>query len=212
LTPEPRPERHAGLVEILEEARDLGFLGPGPIAAQIDHAIGFGAAWLAHAPGPPRGLADLGAGGGIPGLALAAVWPDTSVVLVESMVKRAGFLARSAAALGWENVMVDERRAEVVGRDPHRRRSFDLVVARSFGPPALAAECGAPLLRPGGLLVVSEPPEPSDRWDEAGLAGLGLVAIGRFGAGASYMVLRQEGECPARYPRKAGIPAKRPLF
>lgn len=212
MTPEPRPDRRAGLEEVLEEARSLGFLGPGPAGSHIGHAMGFAGAWLAHAPGPPTRLADLGAGGGVPGLALAAAWPDAEVVLLEVMAKRVTFLRRALERLGWPGVSVDARRAEEVGRDPSCRARVDLVVARGFGLPAVAAECAAPLLVPGGTLVVSEPPEPEERWPTEGLAPLGLVPDGLFRSEARYMVLRQVTECPSRFPRKPGIPAKRPLF
>jgi 16S rRNA (guanine527-N7)-methyltransferase len=120
-------------------------------------------------------------------------------------------------------------RAEDAGRDPALRASQDVVVARSFGGPAVVAECAAPLLRPAGLLVVSEPPVSNgpvphgnrqprlvvghpDRWPFGPLSELGLqpVAFAIFGFG--YQVLQQEAPCPERYPRRSGIPAKRPLF
>jgi 16S rRNA (guanine527-N7)-methyltransferase len=102
------------------------------------------------------------------------------------------------------------------------RGAFSLVVARSFGPPAVVAECGAPFLCPGGILVVSEPPPPpvdggrtgpeGGRWPGRALAELGLVpqdpSQDRFG----YQVLRQAEPCPDRYPRRTGIPSKRPLY
>jgi 16S rRNA (guanine527-N7)-methyltransferase len=93
-------------------------------------------------------------------------------------------------------------------------------VSRSFGPPAVVAECAAPFLEVGGRLVVSEPPGPLDRWDHAEeLAELGLAVppadpsdpSDPHGRG-SYRTLIQISACPPRYPRRVGIPAKRPLF
>src|SRR3546814_9312392 len=84
------------------------------------------------------------------------------------MAKRCAFLREAVEALGAdERVEVVEGRAEEIGRG-EMRRVVDAVIARSFGPPAATAECAAPLLRAGGLLVVSEPPEALDRWPEDG--------------------------------------------
>ena len=205
------------LVPVLEEARRRGFLGPGPVAAHLDHAAGYAAALAtdAGAEWVPARAADLGSGAGLPGLPLALRFPETAWVLVEASVRRAAFLRAAVADLGLgARVTVVEERAEVVGRAPAYRGSFDLVVARSFGAPAVLAECAAPLLRPGGRAVVSEPPggQPQ-RWPAAGLAELGLAAGAAVQAGgAAYQVLHQEHLCPERWPRRVGVPAKRPLF
>ena len=93
------------------------------------------------------------------------------------------------------------------------RAAFDLVVARSFGPPAVVAECAAPFLRVGGRLAVSEPPTGEDRWPPAPLAELGLEATERRDVGGAHVqLLRQTAPCPDRYPRRTGVPTKRPLF
>jgi 16S rRNA (guanine527-N7)-methyltransferase len=91
------------------------------------------------------------------------------------------------------------------------------VVVRSFGPPAVTAECGAPFLRVGGLLVVSEPPAEEgkaleERWPADGLAPLGLEPAERWTEPFTYHASRQVTPCPDRYPRRVGIPTKRPLF
>lgn len=144
----------------------------------------------------------------MPALPLA-VWFDRSHwVLIEAMQKRAGFLREAITALGLAaRVTVEERRAEEVGRDPAFRGAFDLVTARSFGPPAVTAECAAPLLAVGGRLVVSEPPGGGGRW--AGGHELGFSPAVRAGAYAVLTLSRPPGE---RYPRRTGIPTKRPLW
>lgn len=197
---------------VLEEARRRGLLGPGPVAPHLAHAVGFAEA----AGGPPCGPAlDLGSGGGLPGLALALLWPASRWVLLDAGQRRTAFLVGAVAELGLEErVEVLRGRAEEVGRQPERRSRYSLVVARSFAPPPIAAECAAPFLAVGGLLVVSEPPEPdSDRWPAEGIRILGLErrATSRQGCG-SYQVLEQVATTPDRFPRRPGIPAKRPLF
>ncbi|MHB1854340.1 MAG: RsmG family class I SAM-dependent methyltransferase [Acidimicrobiales bacterium] len=170
-------------------------------------------AGVAQGHGPGR-FADLGSGGGVPALALLGLWPDASAVLIEVGQRRAAFLRDGLAELGWSGrAQVMEARAEEVGRDPAWRQRFDLVTARSFGAPAVTAECAAPLLAVGGTLLVSEPPSPIDRWPAAPLAQLGLEpASPQDSGGYHFVALRQGGPCPERFPRRTGIPAKRPLF
>lgn len=201
----------ATLEHVLEEARDLGFLGPGPVAGHIEHAWGF---VQAVGDPPPSRVVDLGSGGGIPGLVVAGAWPGARLCLLDASERRALFLARAATALGVaDRVVVAHARAEEAGRDPRWRGKADVVLARSFGPPAVTAECGAPLLCVGGRLVVSEPPDPEDRWPEGPLETLGLRAAARLEQAFSrFQILRQDTPCPERFPRRVGVPAKRPLF
>ena len=145
---------------------------------------------------------------------LAGRWPDTKAVLVDGSQRRTEFLAWAVSELGWdERVEVICRRAEELGHDPTRREQSPLVVARGFGPPAVTAECAAPLITVGGWLVVSEPPEPGpDRWPAA-VSLVGLVVGPRHRArGFTFQALSKDAACPERYPRRTGIPAKRPLF
>lgn len=193
----------------LERARRLGVLGPGPIDAHVDHAQGF----LAALERVPAGslVVDLGAGGGIPGLVVAEARPDLEMVLLDAMEKRTALLSDAVVAMGiGDRVRVVTGRAEVLGRAEDLRGTAVAVTARSFGPPAATAECAAPLLAVGGILVVSEPPEGSDRWPAEGLAELGLLDDGTEVAGMR--VLTQTLPCGERYPRRNGLPAKRPLF
>lgn len=202
----------AALETVLEEARDLGFLGPGPVEGHIEHAAGF---VQAVGSAVPLRVVDLGSGGGVPGLVVAGAWPQATICLLDSNERRALFLARATTALGLAHrVVVVHARAEDAGRDPVWRGRADVVLARRFGPPAVTAECAAPLLEQDGRLVVSEPPgEPADRWPAGPLALLGLRPVGRFEQAFSrFQVLRQERLCPETYPRRVGIPAKRPLF
>lgn len=195
----------------MERSRELGFLGPGPVDDHRAHAVGFAAAF----PAAPASVLDLGSGGGLPGLVLAEQWPTTTFVLLDSNRRRTTFLAEAVTDLGWDSrVRIVHARAEVAGRDPTLRSRFAAVVSRSFGPPALVAECAAPFLVVGGLCVVSEPPHVAveERWPEAGVTAVGMVLRGPYRTTGGYVVLRQTVLCPDRYPRREGIPGKRPLW
>lgn len=190
------------LVAVLDEARDLGFLGPGPVVFHVEHARAF----LVPLEGVTGRALDLGAGGGVPGLVLAAERPDLAWTFVDAMRKRTAFLARAVQQLGLAVTVRTERAEELADL----RASQAAVVARSFGPPAVLAECAAPLLAVGGRLIVSEPPDAQDRWDGADALGLGSAR--RLIGPPALVVLEQEAPCPDRYPRRTGIPAKRPLW
>jgi 16S rRNA (guanine527-N7)-methyltransferase len=190
----------------------------------VAHARGFADAAEALG-GGAAGFLDLGSGGGLPGLVLADHWPQAPGLLLDANQRRARFLRTTVDELGWAGrIQVLCQRAEEAGRDPALRATQPLVVARSFGVPAVVAECAAPLLRPGGLLVVSEPPSPSPvgeaaasdpaqaRWPARLLAELGLEPVQERRAAFGYQVLSQVRPCPPRFPRRPGIPAKRPLF
>ncbi|MCU1369141.1 MAG: rRNA small subunit methyltransferase [Ilumatobacteraceae bacterium] len=204
------------LTDLLEEARQRGFLGPGPVEPHLDHARAFAVA----AGTPPARAVDLGAGGGLPGLVLAVeFWPETEWLFVDAQQKRTAFLRDVVEDLALDGrVHVLTERAELVGQDLAHRGAYDLVVSRSFGPPPVTIECAAPLLRVGGAFVVSEPPATTvtDRWPTAGLALLGCSAaeatLVGTGPGFHFARITQETSCDARYPRRVGIPNKRPLF
>jgi 16S rRNA (guanine527-N7)-methyltransferase len=204
--------RHA-----LSRSFDLGFLGSMPIADQIDHALGFVVNLESVLGGPPTNVIDLGTGGGVPGLVLVSCWPDTRVVLMDASERRTAFLQETLDEWpGVSGAEVIRGRAEELGRLGGMRESFEAVTSRSFGMPALSAECGSSFLVPQGVMVVSEPPgvQPADRWPDEGLALVGLQSAGTFRVSDrfGYQVLRKVKTTDDRFPRRVGIPAKRPLF
>ena len=210
------PERQGHLVRVLARARDVGFLGPGPVEDHLARSLAF----AAFTERTPTKVADLGSGGGVPALPLAVLWPESRWLLVESNQRRVEWLRHAVAELGLAaRCTVACDRAETIGRTVDHRHAYDLVTARSFGPPATTAECGAPLLQLRGVLMVAEPPEgrAAPRWAPDGLRALGLQlrALGPVvtSAGPAQMAALACDELAGdRYPRRVGIPSKRPLF
>jgi 16S rRNA (guanine527-N7)-methyltransferase len=203
------------LLRSLSRARELGFLGPGPLEPQVEHAQGFATAFLEFRPSPASNLLDLGSGGGLPGLALAEHW-GTPTTLLDSSERRTEFLRDVAQAPGAPpNIEVVTGRAEDLARDPRFSEAFGLVVARSFGPPGVVAECAARFLSPDGVLVVSQPPAEGERparWSSRGLETLALRLLGEIDVGRSFAVVERSGQLDERYPRRVGVPERRPLF
>jgi 16S rRNA (guanine527-N7)-methyltransferase len=202
------------LYRALEESRARGFLGPVVVETQIEHAAGFFRVWDELSTTPPARFLDLGSGGGLPGLVLFEHW-GIPATFVDSMVKRTKFLED---VLSWEGAPRDGRvingRAEELSRDPDLDGRFPLVTARSFGPPAVTAECAARFLTIDGVLIVSEPPtdDDGDRWSPSALGQLGLRAEGRVRRGAAFQIIRKIRATPERFPREIGTPGKNPLF
>ena len=207
------------LDEILRRAQDLGFFGPGSVDAQRRHAEGFcRLALQGLRPEPGWRLLDLGSGGGLPGLVLAVTLADEadwSGTLLDSQRRRTQFLAHAVEQLGLaDRLEVVTARAEDAARDPVHRERYAVCLARGFGPPAVTAECAVGFLRPGGRLAVSESPQPDPaRWDPAGLARLGLAPAELVADGEAHAaLLHRTGPLDPRWPRKRGIPEKRPLW
>lgn len=198
------------LVRVLERSRALGFLGPGPVEPQVSHALLIGKALVADWPDARHAVvADLGAGGGLPSLPLLVAHADLRMVLVDAIQKRASFLVWASVELGvGERSEVWCGRAEAFAHDQARRGRLDAVVARGFGPPSWTLECGAPLLRPGGRLVVSEPPGYRVYPDQ-GLGRCGLTLVAQRDGCA---VFERTGDVDPSLPRPARRQERDPLL
>jgi 16S rRNA (guanine527-N7)-methyltransferase len=162
-------------------------------------------------------LADLGAGGGFPGLPLALALPETEVHLVESNGRKCAFLERAVEASGARNTRVVRARAEE-WTGGHGR--CDVVVARALAPLAVLAEYAAPLLRMDAAMVAWKGRLDAGELDSAAAAaevlGLGPPEVRRVApypdAGERHLVcLPKRAPTPDRFPRRAGVARKRPL-
>ncbi len=160
----------AAVHDVLEEAQRLGFLGERDIDEVIEHARSFVGA-LDQVQGT---VADIGSGGGVPGFVIAHDRPDLRLVLVDRRAKRTDFLDRMVRRLRWTD------RVSVLCADVEDiidgDRIIDAVVARGFGPPSVTLSMASRLVRPGGRVVISEPPE-GERWRPEMVAELGVRRV-----------------------------------
>ncbi len=168
---------------------------------------------------PPDSLADIGTGAGFPGLVLKILWPQTRLLLVESIGKKAEFLRHVVATLGLREVEIVTARAEDLGRDRRYREQYAAVTARAVAAMNVLVEYCLPLCRVGGTLVA---PKSTDGEQEAALAAPAIAQLGgRLRAIVPYqlpdvesrvlVVVDKIGPTPERFPRRAGVPHKRPL-
>ena len=189
---------------------------PGLVSAPADELIEDCLVLVDHL-GDARRVVDVGSGGGLPGLPLKIVRPGLEVVLVESDRDKAAFLQRACAELRLAGVEVVDRRAEEVGQDSRYREQFDVAVARAVAAMPVVAELCLPLVRVGGRLLAQK--------TEAEDVDRAAAAIEKLGGGAARVVaaptvVRTTGTVvivdkvrptPDAYPRRAGVPARKPL-
>ena len=165
-------------------------------------------------------IADVGSGAGLPGLALRIAVPSLRVTLVEATGKKADFLRGLPEALGLSGVEVRSCRAETLGRDPEAREAFDVVTARGVAKMNTLAELTLPLCRPGGVVVAlkgagaeadAAEAETAIRTLGGALREIRWVDVPGIDRRRALVMLDKVAPTPHRYPRRPGIPGKRPL-
>jgi 16S rRNA (guanine527-N7)-methyltransferase len=147
----------------------------GRTAAEIQH-IGDSLTLLQYLPKEAHKIADVGSGGGVPGIPLAILRPDVSMTLIESTKKKSLFLRQTVESLGLENVTVMDNRAEDVGRGA-LRETFDVVIVRAVATLDWLAEWCLPLVKKRGWMLAMKGQKAAEELD------LAKVAIKLMGGG-----------------------------
>jgi 16S rRNA (guanine527-N7)-methyltransferase len=164
-------------------------------------------------------LVDVGSGGGMPGLPLKIAFPALQVTLVESVNKKADFLRETVAELGLNDVEVVAQRAETAARVADHRDAYDWATARALGSLPVVVELCAPFLSPGGLLVAQRSGNLEADLLRAAPAFKALRIWSRAPVelqiaelpGHGLIVGEKYAPTPEVYPRRPGLPRKRPL-
>jgi len=163
---------------------------------------------------------DIGAGAGFPGLPLKIIRPQLPLTLLESTGKKVRFLEHMVRKLGLQGVELIKGRAEELGRRPDRRESYDVALARAVAQLPVLLEYALPLLKLGGVFVAQKGMEIEDEVEDArpAMEILGgrikevkTVQLPGLEAPRHLVVVEKVASTPDRFPRRAGIPAKRPL-
>jgi 16S rRNA (guanine527-N7)-methyltransferase len=167
-------------------------------------------------------LADVGSGGGLPGIPIKIMKPDLTATLVESTVKKAAFLQYALDSLSIDGAEVANSRVEDLGRAKASRAAYDVVTSRAVARLSVVAEYCVPLLETGGWAIAMKGRLEQEELTE------GSRAVGTLGARVAgitkvpmlsevgekernLVILEKIRETPAHYPRRSGVVAKRPL-
>lgn len=173
---------------------------------------------LPFLPRNPHNLADVGSGGGVPGIVLAIVRPDAFIFLIESTKKKADFLQVASTELNLKNVTVDSRRVEEIGRS-NLKESFDVAVARAVATMDWLTEWMLPLVKKGGTMLAMKGKKAQEELNTCArtirMLGGGTPAIEsvQLPGADHHAIIRipKTGRTDARYPRLPSIAKGRPL-
>lgn len=164
--------------------------------------------------------ADVGTGGGLPGLPLAIMHPETAFTLIDSVQKKIKCVETFAIQLGLDNVKGLSDRLEVIGQDPKYREQFDLVISRALAPLNTLLELSVPLVKTGGRFVALKAKGYLEEIHYAERAmkelGLNMPKVERYelpdDMGYRYLLIFDKTKLTKKtYPRRVGVPKKAPL-
>jgi len=165
-------------------------------------------------------LLDVGTGAGFPGLPLKIALPRLSLAMIEATGKKVRFLEHIVNVLGLDGVKIHRGRAEELAHVAGLREAFDVVTARALAPLSELAELALPFCRRGGVVALPKKGHIEDEVNAAAraldllggrLVEMRRVALEGLRDDRFILVVEKVGETPAGYPRRPGIPHKRPL-
>jgi 16S rRNA (guanine527-N7)-methyltransferase len=167
-----------------------------------------------------KSIIDVGTGAGFPGIPLAILYPEKKFLLMDSLNKRIRIIEELSKEIGIDNVEFRHGRAEELAREQAYRDHFDLCVSRAVANLAVLSEYCLPFVKPGGWFAPYKTGSIDDELKE-GLRAIGILggklednkplSIKGFDLDHRILFIKKMNKTPAKYPRKAGTPAKEPL-
>jgi len=164
---------------------------------------------------------DVGTGAGLPGIPLKILLPDIRLTLLEATAKKAKFLLHLIDRLGLDNVEIAVGRAEEAAHKPQYREKFDLVLSRAVASLPVLVELTLPFCIAGGRFVAQKKGdiEQEVKKSEKAIAAMGgrlseirPIELEELGDKRYLIIINKEKSTPAEYPRRPGMPAKRPII
>lgn len=166
-------------------------------------------------------IIDVGTGAGFPGVPVKIAFPDTQMILLDSLNKRITFLEELKNKLGLENVTCIHSRAEDGGADKNLREGFDLCISRAVANLAVLSEYCLPFVKVGGCFISMKGPDVKDELKESEKAikvlggevkEIKLINIPETDINHSLIIIKKIKPTPSKYPRKAGKAKKEPIM
>ena len=169
----------------------------------------------------PISVIDIGTGAGFPGIPLKIVFPNLKITLLDSLNKRVSFLQNVIENLKLSNIEVIHGRAEDYAKKERFREQFDLCVSRAVANLSTLSEYCIPFVKVGGCFISYKSEKLTEEMNDAGKA-ISIMG-GRVKSQVDFQIpnsdiyrnlltIYKEKETPANYPRKAGIPSKKPII
>ena len=169
---------------------------------------------------PDFNIVDIGTGAGFPGLPLKILFPQPRLVLIEPTTKKTAFLHHLIHKLELENVEVLNSRAEEAAHLPPYREQFSLVLSRAVALLPTLVELTLPFCQIGGRFVAQKKGELGQEldWAEKAIATLGgkldrvkKIELGEFDDVRYLVIIDKIYPTPGKYPRRPGLPRRRPI-
>jgi len=165
-------------------------------------------------------IIDVGTGAGFPGMPIKIVCPSISLSLLEARKKKTIFLEKIIEEINFQKVEVINGRAEAFGKCSDYRQKYDIVLSRAVALLSTLSEYCLPLVRVGGLFVAQKGRSYREEIDKAlkavqflggELIGVENVRIPFINQERHLLIIKKTKDTPSKYPRKEGLPQKRPL-
>jgi len=164
---------------------------------------------------------DIGSGAGLPGIPLKIIYPDLKLTLLEATSKKVSFLEHLIDKLSLQDVLIINKRAEEAAHDSPYRESFDIVLSRAVAKMATLVELTIPFCKMGGCLIAQKKGDINKEIEQAShaikvlggrLTDVKKVSLDTLPDDRYLIIIEKVKQTPSEYPRRPGLPARRPLL